>query len=71
MVQKVQKPSFVCEMAPNPLSFLTFWRGGFCTIGLQKPAETCKNPLSIFKLVYKKAGSRVCTGKIKLDMGGV
>ena len=47
MVQKVQKPPFVCKQAPNPLIFLTFWRGGFCTIALQKPAETCNNPLGI------------------------
>ena len=70
MVQKVQKPPFTCKQAPNPLNYLTFWQGGFCTIGLQKPAETCKNPLGIFKHVHKKACSRVCTGKIKLDTGG-
>ena len=44
MVQKVQKPPFTCKQAPNPLNYLTFWQGGFCTIGLQKPSETCKNP---------------------------
>lgn len=39
-----------------------------------KSAKTCRNlqnPLGIFKHVHKKACSRVCTGKIRLDTGGV
>ena len=57
MVQKVQKPPFACKQAPNPLIFLTFWRGGFCTIGLQKPAETCNNPLGIMWCIHEEADS--------------